>query len=100
MKKSVADNMPSSVIVQVVIGGSTVAVKLLFSAADYYRMKRGELDVTWYCYRCLTLADPNQEDGITQVSEAFGAQRAEDPESESYPVNLEEGPDADTMYSC
>ena len=33
-----------------------------FSAAEYYRMKRGELDVTWYCYRFLTLADPNQED--------------------------------------
>ena len=70
-----------------------------FSAADYYRMKRGELDVTWYCYRCLTLADPNQEAGITQVSEDFGAQRAEDPESESYPVNLEEGPDADTIVA-
>ena len=67
-----------------------------FSAADYYLIKKGEMDVTWYCYRCPSIVNPAQEDEITQESEGFGIERAE--ESESEPKPLEEI-DADTVVA-
>ena len=67
-----------------------------FSAADYYLIKKGEMDVTWYCYRCPSIVNPAQEDEIIQESGGFGIERAE--ESESEPEPLEEI-DADTVVA-